>query len=240
MVLKVENVSKHFVHQKQTIDAVRDVSFAIAAGETVGLIGPNGAGKSTLMRMIVTLLKPSSGNISVDGHDVVARSQEAKALMGYVSLDTNLPEQMSGQQLLRYFARINGLDAQITEQRIKQWTDRLLLKEYMQKPFGQLSSGNKQKISLARGLLHSPKFLLLDEPSNGLDILALGALRETLRSLKNEGTAILISSHILQDIQLCDRVLVMHEGALIRNEALAQIGERLVSLEDYYLKAVRV
>ncbi len=240
MVLEVEKVSKQFIHEKQTVDAVRDVSFAIAAGETVGLIGPNGAGKSTLMRMIATLMKPSSGNISVDGYDVVAHPQAAKARMGYVSLDTNLPEQMSGAQLLRYFARIYELDAQVAERRIADWADRLRLHEYMQKPFGQLSTGNKQKISLVRGLLHQPKFLLLDEPSNGLDILALGTLREMLQSLKKDGTAILISSHILQDIQLCDRVLVMHEGALIRNEPLAQISERLVSLEEYYLKAVSV
>ena len=238
MVLEIENASKRFMFKKQTIDAVCNVSFGIAAGETVGLIGPNGAGKSTLMRMIATLMKPSSGSIRIDGWDVVTHPEVAKKQIGYVSLDTNLPDQMSGEQLLRYFARIYALDAQVAERRIADWTDRLRLHEYMQKPFGQLSSGNKQKISLARGLLHRPKLLLLDEPSNGLDILALGALRETLRTLKNEGTAILISSHILQDIQLCERVLVMHEGALIRNEPLAQIAERLVSLEEYYLEAV--
>jgi sodium transport system ATP-binding protein len=240
MVLKIDNVCKHFIHNKQSVDAVRNVSFGIAAGETFGLIGPNGAGKSTLMRMIATLMKPSSGSIRIDDIDVVTYPTEAKSRIGYVSLDTNLPEQMSGEQLLRYFARIYAMEAQVAERRIADWADRLRLHEYMQKPFGQLSSGNKQKISLVRGLLHRPKFLLLDEPSNGLDILALGTLREMLQSLKKDGTAILISSHILQDIQLCDRVLVMHEGALIRNEPLAEIGERLVSLEDYYLKAVSV
>jgi ABC-type multidrug transport system ATPase subunit len=240
MVLKIDNVSKQFIHQKHKIDAVCNVSFEIAPGETVGLIGPNGAGKSTLMRMISTLMKPSSGNIWIDGYDVVTHPQKAKLRTGYVSLDTNLPEQMTGEQLLRYFASIYGLDRDTTERRIATWTERLSLQKYIQKPFGQLSSGNKQKISLARGLLHQPTFLLLDEPSNGLDILALGVLRDTLRSLKNEGTAILISSHILQDIQLCERLLVMHEGALIRNEPLAKIGEQLTSLEDYYLKAVGV
>ncbi len=237
-MLKVDKVSKQFIHQKQTIDAVCNVSFEIATGETVGLIGPNGAGKSTLMRMIATLMKPSSGNIWIDTYNVATHSQHAKARMGYVSLDTNLPEQMSGEQLLRYFARIYALDADITERRIATWTERLSLQKYMHKPFGQLSSGNKQKISLVRGLLHQPAFLLLDEPSNGLDIVALGVLRDTLCSLKNEGTSILISSHILQDIQLCERLLVMHEGELIRNEPLAQIGEHLISLEDYYLRAV--
>jgi sodium transport system ATP-binding protein len=238
MVLQVENVSKAFRDKKNSVDAVRDVSFQIAAGQTVGLIGPNGAGKSTLMRMIAMLLRPDAGTIRIDGFETVSQSREAKSRIGYVALDTHLPEQMNALQILRYFARIYELDATVSEARIAELAALLRFEAYLHTPYGRLSTGNKQKISLARGLLHQPKLLLLDEPSSGLDILALGALRETLRHLQQQGTAILISSHILQDILLCERLLVMHEGALLRSESLADIGEHFVSLEDYYLQAV--
>lgn len=238
MVLQLDKVSKHFRGKANVLVAVREVSLQIAAGQTVGLIGPNGAGKSTLMRMIAMLMSPTSGTIRIDGYETVSQAAEAKSRIGYVSLDTHLPEQMSALHILRYFARIYALDTARGEERIRELASMLHFEPYLLKPYGLLSTGNKQKISLARGLLHRPKLLILDEPSSGLDILALGALRETLRVLQEEGTAILISSHILQDILLCNRVLVMHEGCLIREEPLATIGERLVSLEEYYLRAV--
>jgi sodium transport system ATP-binding protein len=221
--------------------AVQDVSFSARDGEITGLLGPNGAGKTTTLRMLYTLLRPDRGRITVDGLDAALYPLEVRRRLGVLPDARGLYKRLTARENIAYFAQLQGLDAE----RIRQRSDALIAALGMQDIAGRrvegFSQGERVKTAIARALVHDPRHIVLDEPSNGLDVIATRSLREFLRQLKAEGRCVLFSTHIMQEVAaLCDRIVIIDGGRVVADgtpEALRQqAGEP--SLEDAFVKII--
>jgi sodium transport system ATP-binding protein len=212
------------------VEAVKDVSLQAANGRITGLLGPNGAGKTTTLRMLAGLYAPDQGRIAVDGHDVVTQPQAALARMGILGDAHGLYPRLTARENIVYFGRLQGLTREAAEARAAELAELLDLRRLLDRRADGFSQGERMKTALARALVHDPANLVLDEPTNGLDVLATRALRETLRALAREqGKCIVFSTHIMQEVEyLCDEVVVVSQGrSLARGsvpELLAQTG----------------
>jgi ABC-2 type transport system ATP-binding protein len=208
--------------------AVTDVSFAIEQGEIVGLLGPNGSGKSTIFRMLTGYLVPTSGNIEVAGHDVVADSLAVRRTLSYVPEDAPLYDHMTVAEFLRFMANIKGLRSAAAKSAVDAAAERLDLTPVMTLLTGKLSRGFRQRVSIAQALLGDPKVLVLDEPTSGLDPHQVIAVRDLIRSLAGRHTVVL-ASHILPEIEkIASRVMVLLDGALLTNDAMKDTEGRLL------------
>jgi len=197
------------------LDAVKNVSFAVQPGEVLGLLGPNGAGKTTTLRMLATLLQPSSGEATVAGFDVRHFRQEVRTNVGYLTGDTGLYNRLSPREVLAYFGELHSMSADAVAERIEELRELLGLGGFLDKRCETLSTGQKQRVSIARTVLHRPKVLILDEPTSGLDILAARDVLRFFRSEADSGKAVLLSTHILAEVELiCDRAAVIHHGEI--------------------------
>ena len=234
-MLDVQHIGKRYGQHS----ALSDISFQAHSGEVFGLLGANGAGKTTLLRILSTLLKPTSGSASVAGFDVAARPQEVRARIGLVSGGMGLHDRLTGRETLRYFASLHGLDRARTEARIEVLDAQLDLGELLTRRAGGFSTGMKQKLVLARALIHDPPVLLLDEASSGLDVLARRTLLDLVTSLKNRERLIVYSTHVMSEVEeLCDRLAVISGGQVLSvaspGELLKQSGEH--NLERAFFK----
>lgn len=219
-VVRIRNLTRRFGDQV----AVDDVSLDVYPGEIVGLLGPNGAGKSTTLRMLATLMQPDSGTASIAGHDVVADPLGARAVLGYQTGDTGLYEQLTPREFLRYFGRLNRIPDDVLEPRVTALITEFGIASYADRVCRGLSTGQKQRVTLARTVLHRPAALVLDEPTSGLDLLAAQFVLERVRNLAAGGTAVLYSTHIMSEVEiLCDRVVILHEGRVIAAGTLAAL-----------------
>jgi sodium transport system ATP-binding protein len=208
-MITVQNVSKKF----DDFTAVDDVSFTVNPGEVVGLLGPNGAGKTTTLRMLATLLKPSAGSVTVDGIDTVVDPLEVRRRIGYQTGDTGLYDRLTPVEFLKYFGRFHRMSADHLRDRVEKVVDDLDITEFKDKQCGKLSTGQRQRVTLARTLLHDPGTLILDEPTNGLDIVSSSFIVSTLRRAADAGKAILLSTHIMGEVELtCDRIVIIDHG----------------------------
>jgi len=237
-VIDVTNISKTF----EAVRAVHELSFQVQAGEIVGLLGPNGAGKTTTLRMLATLLKPDAGVISLNGINVLKKPQQARANLGYVSGDTGLYDRLTGRETLRYFARLYGFSKRQADARIDELDEQLGLGAALTRLAGEGSSGMKQKLSIARGILHDPPVLLLDEVTSSLDVIARRAVLDAVKSYQSEGRAILYSAHTMSEIEeLCDRVVMLLGGRAIAAGTLAELTElsSTNSIEEAFFYFVR-
>lgn len=217
----VDGVSRSFGE----VRAVQNVSFTVEHGEVVGLLGPNGAGKTTTLRMMSTLLKPDDGRIRIEGLDVTESPIEVRASIGYQTGDTGLYERLTPVEFLRYFGRLNGFTNNL-EARIRTLVDDLSISEFGDRLCNTLSTGQKQRVSLARTLLHDPPVLILDEPTSGLDIVSSEFILKALRQAAEDGRAVLFSTHIMSEIELiCDRIVILHRGRVIARGTLEEILE---------------
>jgi len=221
--------------------AVQDVSFCARDGEITGLLGPNGAGKTTTLRMLYTLLRPDRGRITVDGLDTALHPLEVRRRLGVLPDARGLYKRLTARENIAYFAQLQGLDAELIRQR----SDALIAALGMQDIAGRrvegFSQGERVKTAIARALVHDPRHIVLDEPSNGLDVIATRGLRDFLRQLKAEGRCVLFSTHIMQEVAaLCDRIVIIGGGRVVADgtsEALRQqAGEH--SLEDAFVKII--
>jgi len=210
------------------LTAAREVTFSVAPGEIVGLLGPNGAGKTTTLRMLATLLQPSGGEAWVAGHDVRAAPLAARRRLGYLTGDTGLYGRLSPREILAYFGALHGLSPHVIATRTAALTERLGLGAFLDRPCEKLSTGQRQRTSIARALVHDPPVLLLDEATSGLDILAARDVLGLLRAEVDTGKAALLSTHILAEVELvCDRAVILHHGEVRHDdtlEALARAG----------------
>jgi len=208
--------------------AVTDVSFAIEQGEIVGLLGPNGSGKSTIFRMLTGYLVPTSGNIEVAGHDVVADSLAVRRTLSYVPEDAPLYDHMTVAEFLRFMANIKGLRSAAAKSAVDAAAERLDLTPVMTLLTGKLSRGFRQRVSIAQALLGDPKVLVLDEPTSGLDPHQVIAVRDLIRSLAGRHTVVL-ASHILPEIEkIASRVMILLDGALLTNDAMKDTEGRVL------------
>ena len=210
--LVAEGLVKHFGQKV----AVARLDLEVGAGEVVGLLGPNGAGKTTALRMLAGILRPTEGRVLVDGIDLSERPLEGKSRIGFLSGDTQLYQRLSPREILLYFGRLNGLSETLLEKRITTLVNDLEMQSFANQPCGTLSTGQKQRANIARAFLHEPAVLILDEPTNALDILSGRFIVESIRKQRAAGRAILFSTHIMSEAEyLCDRIAFIHEGRIV-------------------------
>lgn len=203
---------------KDPVEALRDVSFEVETGEIFGLIGRNGAGKTTLTKIVATLVQPTTGSVSVHGHDSVSDDEHVRRQIGLATAEErSFYWRLTSEQNLMFFARLHGLSDRVAKERIKDVFSKLELDEVARRRFGELSTGNKQRLAVARALLANPPVLLLDEPTRSLDPLAAARMRDLIRSLANQDlpVTILLTSHNLAEVEtLCARVAIISRGRI--------------------------
>jgi len=196
--------------------AVQEVSFAARNGAITGLVGPNGAGKSTTLRMLYTVLRPDAGTATIDDVDAVEKPLAARERLGVLPHASGVYPNLTARENIRYFGALHGLAGEALTGRVDELIGLLDLKAIADRRAKGFSQGEKIKVAIARALVHSPRNLILDEPTNGLDVMAIRTLREVLRSLRDQGTCILFSSHVMQEVAaLCDAAIVIGRGRVL-------------------------
>lgn len=214
-MIEFREVSKQFGKGKKKIQALDSVSFEAKAGEIFGLLGPNGAGKTTSLRLLSTLLKPTSGTISVASFDTNHQSQEVRKRIGFLSADMNLTGSLSAQELIVFFGKLNHLTDEVVRDRSNQLVEQLKMSDFFLRKVATYSTGMKQKTLIAIALLHDPEIIIFDEPTNGLDIITGRSVLEILKALKKQGKTLIISTHVMSIAEkLCDRVGIIDKGIL--------------------------
>ena len=197
------------------IDAVRGITFQVRPGEIYGLLGPNGAGKSTTLRMIAGLMEPDAGTLDVCGHDTRREPEAVRGCLGYLSTDMGVYARFTPRELLRLFGEFQSVDPSVAERRGLHLLDKLQLSEFADVKMEGFSSGQKQKVSIARALLHDPKVVIFDEPTTGLDVLTAKTVLDLLRIMRDEGRTVIVSTHVMPMVEeICDRVGIIFDGKL--------------------------
>jgi ABC-type multidrug transport system ATPase subunit len=232
---------KEFGHAASSVRAVDGLTLAIPPGEIYGLLGPNGAGKTTALRMLAGLLTPSSGRAMIMGVEVGLAPKEAKKRLGFLSASTGLHARLTPREVLAYFGNLHGMTPASLERRVMEVSRLLDLRRLLDRRCEGLSTGERQRVSLARAVLHDPPVLILDEPTSGLDVLASRFLRDFVRAERERGKAIVFSTHYLAEAELlCDRIGLLFQGRLLREgtpTALrAEVGA--ATLEEAFLTLV--
>jgi sodium transport system ATP-binding protein len=223
------------------IDAVRDVSFSARDGEITGILGANGAGKSTCLRMLYGVLTPDSGRASVDGIDIRGETSKARAHLGVLPHAAGLYGNLTARENIEYFGALQGVDRVKLQERIAELARLLGMEAFIERRAKGFSQGQRIKVALARALVHDPGNIVLDEPTNGLDVMAIRSLRDMLLALKREGRCVLFSSHVMQEVAaLCDRVVIIGHGRVLADETVQAIRERSGegSLEEAFLQVL--
>jgi len=210
-MIVVENLRKRF----GTVDAVRDVTFHAENGTITGLLGPNGAGKTTTLRILSGLMLADSGSVRVDDADVARNPAGARQRMGMLPDSRGLYPRLTPREHIEYFGRLHGLDGAELDRRTGALLQRLGLDAIANRRVGGFSQGERTKVALARALVHQPRNVVLDEPTNGLDVMSTRAMRQLIRGLRADGCCVLFSSHIMQEVSaLCDRIVVIAQGTV--------------------------
>jgi len=239
-MIEVVDLVKHY-HSSTggIVKAVDGVSFAVSPGEMVGLLGANGAGKTTTLRMLATLLRPTSGTARVAGHDVSIDPVGARRSLGYVSATTGVPDRLSPREILRSFGELHGLAGAALDARVGELVEVLDLARFADRPAGRLSSGQRQRVSVGRALVHDPPALILDEPTSALDVLGSRDLLAFLSGMRDEGRAILLSTHRLNEIEdRCDRFVAIHGGRVVATGTREEFVGSAGGLEAAFFAAV--
>ncbi|MCH8952884.1 MAG: ATP-binding cassette domain-containing protein [Proteobacteria bacterium] len=223
------------------IIAVDGLSFTVGAGEIFGLIGPNGAGKTTTLRMIATMLKPSSGSISVAGYDTRLEPQKVRENIGFMTGQTALYDRLTPTEMVRYMGQLHGMDEASIRQRREEIFELLGISDFADRRIGRLSSGMKQKTSIARTIIHDSDVMVFDEPTEGLDVMTSRAIVDLIRSCRDDGKTVIFSTHRMGEVKLlCDDIAIIHDGRLFycgsRTEFEAQMTHD--SYEDEFIHLV--
>ena len=214
-IYKAFEVKDKKTRAKMRIEAVKGISLTVRPGEIYGLLGPNGAGKSTTLRMIAGLMQPDQGRIEVCGLDTRKEPEKARGCVGYLSTDLSVYNRFTPRELLRLFGEFQGVDAAVAERRGMHLLERLHMAEFADVRMEGFSGGQKQKVSIARALLHDPKAVIFDEPTTGLDVLTAKTVLDLLRIMKAEGRSVVVSTHVMPMVEaVCDRVGIIFDGAL--------------------------
>jgi sodium transport system ATP-binding protein len=242
-VIESKDLSKSFTtgkgKQAKTVQAVSHASFVARDGLITALLGPNGAGKTTTMRMLCTLVEPSAGQALVDGLDAHKDAVKVRARLGVLSDARGLYTRLTARENVRYFGELQGMTAQAIEQRMDILVHQLGLQSIIDRRTEGFSQGERMKVALARALIHDPPNLILDEPTNGLDIMTIRLLRELLKNLRSSGKCILLSTHIMQEVAaLADEVVIISAGTTVAQGTVAELQQSAdaADMEEAFLK----
>lgn len=242
--VRTESLSKVFYDENRgEVNAVDQVDIHCERGEILGLLGANGAGKTTTLRMLSTVLRPTRGSAWVMGHEVRQAPERVRASLGFYSASTALYPKITPRETLTFFARVNRYPAEKVERRVEELVDRFKIEDYADTRVEKLSSGMKQKVSIARTVAHDPPVLIFDEPTVALDVLNAIELRGIISRLRDEGKAILFSTHIMSEAeQLCDRIAIIHHGRILATGTLDDLREATGQhyLEDIFVQYAQV
>jgi sodium transport system ATP-binding protein len=235
-MLDIQNLTKQFGE----ITAVNNVSFNVKKGEIFGLLGENGAGKTTTLRLLATMLQPTSGTALMAGYDLVREPEKVRRRIGILfGGESGLYDRLTASENIEYFGRLNNMDERALKKRIEELTRVFNMEEYINRRAGKFSKGMKQKVAFARSIVHNPDIMLFDEPTSGLDVSAIRNVHEFIMSCKEEGKTIILSSHTMSEVEkLCDRIGIIHKGKLVAQGTIAQLSKEHngKSLEEIFIE----
>lgn len=237
-MIEVTELTKQF----KKVKAVDAISFTVNNGEIVGLLGENGAGKTTTLRMLATMLKISSGKAVINGFDVSKEPSKARGQIGILfGGDVGLYDRLTARENMMYFAQLNGISDSEAQQNINNLCNEFEMNEYIDKRVGKFSRGMKQKVSIARSIVHNPSVVLFDEPTTGLDVSAARIVQDFILKCKKENKAVVFSSHSMPEVEkLCDRVIIIHKGVIVEQGTIKGLKEKYNNddLEEVFVKLI--
>jgi sodium transport system ATP-binding protein len=241
-MIEAHHLTKTFKDKKRgVITAVDDVSFTCRPGQIYGLLGANGAGKTTTLRLLATLLQPTSGSATLAGHDVVTAANQVRANVGFLAASTALYGRLTAREMITYFGRLNGLGDADIKARIKFLAGELGMQEFLDRRCDKFSTGMKQKTSIARTLIHDPAVMIFDEPTLGLDVMTARSIVKFVRDCRDRGKTVIYSTHVMSEVEkLCDTIGIIHGGRLVAEGSLAGLQQRYgeTDMEEIFVKAV--
>ena len=240
-MINASDLHKSFKTRTGVVNAVDGVSFTARDGEITGLLGPNGAGKTTTLRMLYTLMQPERGNITIDGLDAAREPEAVRRALGVLPDARGVYKRLTARENIAYFGELHGMSKADIARRTGLLSKALDMEDILDRQTEGFSQGQRTKTAIARALVHDPKNVILDEPTNGLDVMTTRAMRGFLQQLKGEGRCVIFSSHIMQEVAaLCDRIVIIAKGRVVASgsadELRAQTGEP--NLEDAFVKAI--
>jgi len=227
-MIEVRGLTKHYADLRRgKLVALGGIDFDAREGEIFGLLGPNGAGKTTALRILSTVLEPTAGTVKVNGYDVVTQSSQVRRQIGFVSANTAVYDRMTGWEMVEYFGRLYGIPKDEIDDRMEDVFERLKMNDLRDLLGAKMSTGMKQKVSIARALVHDPPVLVFDEATVGLDVLVARALLKTVAELRDHGKCIVFSTHIMREAEkLCDHVAILHRGHVLAEGTLDELRDR--------------
>ena len=241
-MIQVEGLTKIFHDKKRgKIVAVDNLKFNCQKGQVFRLLGPNGAGKTTTLRILATMILPTKGEIMVNGLDVVKHAATVRKQIGFLSSETGLDDRFTPRETILFFGRINGMEDKIIEKRMAEIFQNLGMEDFQDVRVNKLSTGMKQKLSIARSIIHNPPVLILDEPTVGLDIITAKTVIEYVKSFRDQGKCIIYSTHIMREAEkLCDRIAIIHQGNLIAQGTLEELKKNssFDDLEEIFFELI--
>lgn len=237
-MIEVKSLSKHF----KDVVAVDNISFKVEEGKVFGLLGENGAGKTTTLRMLATMLKPTTGTANIGGYDLIQEPVDVRGEIGILfGGETGLYDRLSARENIEYFGLLNGMTKEDINIQIEKLSHSLEMEDYIERRVGKFSKGMKQKVALARSIVHNPSIMFFDEPTSGLDVTAVRIVHKFIKELKSEGKTIIFSSHSMNEVEkLCDEVGIIHKGKMIEVSTLEGLKEKFKeeNLEEIFISLV--
>ena len=237
-MIEVKELKKSF----KNVDAVKGISFEVKKGEIVGLLGENGAGKTTTLRMLATMLKPTGGDALINNHSVIKEPSKVRGEIGILfGGEIGLYDRLTAKENIAYFGELNGMNKAEIDKSISELSELLGMEEFIDRRVGKFSRGMKQKVAIARSIVHRPSVMLFDEPTTGLDVTAAKIVQDFILKCKKDDKAIIFSSHSMQEVEkLCDRVVIIHKGAIVAEGTLEELKEKYNNndMEEIFMNLV--
>ena len=242
IMIHVSDLTKYYTDMERgKIVALDGISFDAMEGEIFGLLGPNGAGKTTCLRILSTVLQPTSGTATINGYDVVTQATQVRYQIGFVSANTAVYDRMTAWEMVEYFGRLFGIERDELRRRMEDIFDRFQMNEFRDMLGGKMSTGMKQKVSIARAIVHDPPVIILDEATSGLDVLVARTMINAVSDLRDRGKTIIYSTHIMREAErLCDRVAIIHHGRVLAHGTIEEMRDEYKQhdLEDIFFDLI--